>query len=223
MKPEEIYISQVLSKLPAGHLRTQIAMELRSHVADRVERGHTVDEAIRQLGDPTALAESYLSAVPLVPAPHLRRLAAKFVDVSIPIAFVVTVTATVVLGMPERLERGPLGDPIAMLAALSVVLVSVLYVLFLAISESRTGQTPGKRLFGLRVVSESGTRIGLGRAFVRQLPILFQVVWIDALFALFTDKRQRAFEMLTKTRVVDARDARQGERVSAGVPHPVAL
>lgn len=29
-----------------------------------------MDEAIRQLGDPAALAESYLSAVPLVPAPH---------------------------------------------------------------------------------------------------------------------------------------------------------
>lgn len=223
MKPEEIYISQVLSKLPAGHLRTQIAMDLRSHIADRIERGHTVDEAIRQLGDPTALAESYLSAVPLVPAPHLRRLAAKFVDVNIPIAFVVTVTATVVLAMPERVERGPLGDPIALLAALSVLLVSVLYGVFLAVAESRTGQTWGKRLFGLRVVSESGTRIGLGRAFVRQLPILFQVVWIDALFALFTDRRQRAFEMLTKTRVVDARDPRQGEGVSAGVPLPVAL
>jgi uncharacterized RDD family membrane protein YckC len=223
MKPEEIYISQVLSKLPAGHLRTQIEMELRSHIADRIERGHTVDEAIRQLGDPTALAESYLSAVPLVPAPHLRRIAAKFVDVSIPIAFVVTVTATVVLGMPERMERGPMRDPIVFLAALSVVLVSVLYGLGLAIAESRTGQTLGKRLFGLRVVSETGTRIGLGRAFVRQLPVLFQFVWVDALFALFTDRRQRAFEMLTKTRVVDARDARHGAGVPAGLPLPVAL
>jgi len=158
-----------------------------------------------------------------VPAPHLRRLAAKFVDVSIPIAFIVTVTATVVLGMPERAQIGPFGDPIAMLAALSVLLVSISYGFFLALAESRTGQTWGKRLFGRRVVTESGTRIGLGRALVRQLPIFLQVVWIDALFALFTDRRQRAFEMLTKTRVVDARDPRQGEHLSAGLPLPVAF
>ncbi len=37
---------------------------------------------------------------------------------------------------------------------------------------------------------------------VRSLPSLFQVFMIDALFALFTDKHQRAFEMLSKTRVV---------------------
>jgi hypothetical protein len=36
------------------------------------------------------------------------------------------------------------------------------------------------------------------------LPMFLQVFWIDAMFALFTDKSQRAFEMLSKTRVVRA-------------------
>ncbi len=64
------------------------------------------------------------------------------------------------------------------------------------------GQTIGKRLRGLRVVSETGARISLGQAIVRQLPMFLQVYWIDVMFALFTDKSQRAFEMLSKTRVV---------------------
>ena len=32
----------------------------------------------------------------------------------------------------------------------------------------------------------------------------FQFFWVDVLFALFTDRNQRAFELLSKTRVVDA-------------------
>jgi uncharacterized RDD family membrane protein YckC len=223
MSTEEIYISQVLAKLPVGHLRNQIAMELRSHIADRVERGHTVDEAIRQLGDPAALAESYVSAVPLVPAPHLRRAAAKFLDLIIPIAFIATITAWVVIGMPERLERGPLGDAIVMVATVSVLMCTGLYLAYLVIAESRAGQTIGKHVFGLRVVTESGTRISLGQAFLRQLPIFLQFFWVDALFALFTDRRQRAFELLTKTRVVLTQESRHGERVPARGPLPVAL
>jgi len=32
--------------------------------------------------------------------------------------------------------------------------------------------------------------------------LLFQVFWIDILFALFTDRKQRAAELLSKTRVI---------------------
>jgi hypothetical protein len=42
---------------------------------------------------------------------------------------------------------------------------------------------------------------------VRQLPVFLQVFWIDVMFALFMEKRQRAFEMLSKTRVVRAEAA----------------
>ena len=73
------------------------------------------------------------------------------------------------------------------------------------VAEATYGKTVGKHLRGLRVVTESGTRISTGQAIVRNLPWLLEVWWIDALFALFTDKRQRAFELLSKTRVVQSR------------------
>jgi uncharacterized RDD family membrane protein YckC len=47
---------------------------------------------------------------------------------------------------------------------------------------------------------------------VRQLPVFLQVFSIDALFVLFTDRRQRAFELLSKTRVVDGRAATTAAR-----------
>jgi uncharacterized RDD family membrane protein YckC len=55
---------------------------------------------------------------------------------------------------------------------------------------------------GIRVVRESGARIGLGQSCLRQLPFFGQFFFIDALFALFNERRQRAFELLTKTRTV---------------------
>ena len=224
MKPEEVYISQVLSKLPAGAIRDQIAMELRSHIADRVERGHSVEEAIRQLGDPAALAESYLSAIPLVAAPHLRRAAAKLVDLILPIGFACGMAALYVFRLQPIAERGGLHAVLyAYLPAALVIGGVTLYGLSLMVAEFRTGQTPGKRLFGLRVVRESGARIGLGQAFVRQIPIFLQIFWIDALFTLFTDRRQRAFELLTKTRVVLAQASNVAPRVPAPSPLPVAL
>ena len=224
MNPEEIYLSQVLSELPAGPMRAQIAQELRGHIADRVERGHSVEEAIRQLGDPVALAESYLSAVPLIPAPHLRRLAAKLVDVIIPIAYVCGMALLYVFQLEPFAKPGrPSAVLFAFLPAALVVGGVALYSVALMLAEYRTGQTPGKRLFGLRVVRETGARIGLGQAFVRQLPHFLQIVWIDAAFTLFTDRRQRAFELLTKTRVVEAQEHRSADRIPAGSTLQVAL
>jgi uncharacterized RDD family membrane protein YckC len=242
MKPEEIYIQQVLAKLPPGPLQTQIAMELRSHIADHLERGHSVAEAIRQLGDPAALAESYLAAVPLVAAPHGRRIAAKLVDVAILVAILAVVAVPVMIatlgpgsGGPNGTQRwdwrlveylsrgGPFHDVWPVFAAAYVLLASVSYLVFLMTAEARTGQTIGKRMLGLRVVTETGTRISLGQAFLRQLPVFLQILMIDALFALFTDKRQRAFELLSKTRVVVAHEPPAREQVPADSPLPVAL
>jgi uncharacterized membrane protein len=64
------YVEQVLDRIPPHlPLRDQVAQDLRSTFADRQALGESADEAIRQLGDPTTLAESYLSAVAMTPAP----------------------------------------------------------------------------------------------------------------------------------------------------------
>ena len=97
---------------------------------------------------------------------------------------------------PERMA------PIFILAC--VIWASLLVVLYPVVAEAWFGKTIGKHVMGLRVVRESGARISFGQSIVRQLPVLLQVIWVDALFALFTERRQRAFELLSKTRVVAA-------------------
>jgi uncharacterized RDD family membrane protein YckC len=79
---------------------------------------------------------------------------------------------------------------------------SVAFAVYQITAETLSGQTLGKRALNLRVVRESGARISVGQAIVRQLPLVLEVFWIDVLFALFTEKSQRAFELLSKTRVV---------------------
>jgi uncharacterized RDD family membrane protein YckC len=192
------YIKEVLRSMPAATPeRLQIALELRGHIAERLAAGQPIDEVVRQLGSPTALAESYLSAVPLVAAPLGRRFAAKMVDffaafvVLVPFAWVIWTTYA---------------EPGFVFAILLLVVgSSLLFAAGTVLAEYWFGQTFGKWLLGLRVVRLSGARIGFGQALVRVLPLALEGVFpVDAAFVFFTEKQQRAFELLSKTRVVIA-------------------
>jgi uncharacterized RDD family membrane protein YckC len=191
------YVNRVLDLMPqALPLRGQIATELRGHIAERLADGQSEDDVLRQLGDPLALAESYLSAEPLVSATFGQRAAAKVIDF-------VTI-AVVMLPLAWLATRSFTPPEVAFLFAIPFALISgsIVFGVYTMIAECVAGQTMGKRLFGLRVVRESGARITRGQAVVRSLPMFLQMYWIDILFALFTEKSQRAFELLSKTRVV---------------------
>jgi len=193
MSIEQQYIDRVIAQLPQeATLRAQVAMELQSHIAERLERGDSVEAALQQLGDPVVLAESYLAAVPLIPVSFGRRAAAKLLDLVVFVA----VSAPIVLLVSYRFQF-----VFGMLVAGFLLAVSAFYPL---LAEYHYGKTLGKHWLGLRVVRESGARISFGQSVVRQLPLALEIFWIDVLFALFTDKHQRAFELLSKTRVVVA-------------------
>jgi uncharacterized RDD family membrane protein YckC len=201
MTTEDLYISRVLDHLPpAVPLRDQIALELRGHIAERVAAGHSLDEALTQLGDPLVLAESYLAAVPLESGSFARRAVAKIIDCGVILAGAAGVT--LLIWMTVRPVPFFLVFPFAMITA------SLLFGIYLIAAETSSGQTVGKRAMHLRVVRESGARITLGQAIVRNLPIFLEVFLIDAMFALFTEKSQRAFELLARTRVVSAEPSR---------------
>jgi len=198
MTTADDYVNTVLGMMPPTMpQRQQIAAELRSHIAERLAHGHPLDDVLRQLGDPAKLADSYLSAEPLVSAAFGSRAAAKLLD-----GFAVLAVVCPIAWVVSRLVPAGFGPPLAILLVL--VGGSLLFGVYTVIAEYRRGQTIGKRLQGIRVVSETGARISLGQAIVRQFSMFLQVYWIDVMFALFTDRSQRAFEMLSKTRVVRA-------------------
>lgn len=195
-KTADAYIASVLDQMPNDTpLRDQIAMELRGHVAERQEQGVEMDDILDQLGDPKLLAESYLSAVPLEAASAGERLAAKFID-----AFMSLLVLVPLMYLCTRVAPGIPLVTVVLLVGLGGG--CVLLGIYTTIAESSSDQTIGKKWMGIRVVRETGARISYGEALVRQLPLVFQVIWVDALFALFTDRSQRAFELLSRTRVV---------------------
>jgi uncharacterized RDD family membrane protein YckC len=191
----EAYIDRVLANLPtATPLRAQIAVELRGSIDERLAHGQPLDEVLRQFGDPLTLAESYLAAVPLYPAPLGLRVLAKAIDVLLVLAVVAIPSVATVLLVDE---------PFRFLAAAEAIILSLVgYVAYTIIAEWIRGQTLGKRMTGLQVVRESGAPITLAQAIVRMLPIFLQIAWIDVLAIFFTERRQRLFELLSKTRVV---------------------
>jgi len=189
------FVNRVLSKMPtATPRREQIAMELRGHISERVNAGQPLEEVLEHLGDPVALAESYLSAVPLVAGDCWSRATARLIDFGLPVVLLAPVAGLIWFASP------PQWVPVLLFIYLFVGGTTI--AVYPMVAEARYGKTVGKHLRGLRVVTESGARISTGQAIVRNLPWLLEVWWIDALFALFTDKRQRAFELLSKTRVV---------------------
>jgi uncharacterized RDD family membrane protein YckC len=196
MTTADDYINSVLDCMPRTMpKRSQIAMELRGHIAERIAAGQALDDVLRQLGDAAKLAESYLSAEPLLSAPFMSRVAAKIIDGLCVLAVICPVAWLV-----SRVVN-PHWVPIALLWTVFFG-GSVLFGVYTVVAELNAGRTFGKHLFDMRVVRESGARISLGQAIVRQLPMFLQFYWVDVLFALFTDRSQRAFEMLSKTRVV---------------------
>ena len=197
----EQYIAQVTAPMPRPALRTQVAMELRAHINERLAGGVSLDDVIKQLGDPSALADSYLSAEPLQSAGAWSRIGAKIVD-----AFVVILAILpLAFGLGSLAYAAGAGrGSVVIVLVVSLLGSSFAFCLYMIIAESFYAQTFGKRLFKLRVVQESGARISVGQAIVRQLPLFFQVAWLDAAFALFTERHQRAVEMLSKTRTIDA-------------------
>jgi uncharacterized RDD family membrane protein YckC len=189
------YVRQVLDELPsATPARDQIAMELRASIQERIDRGESLDTVIAQLGDPRTLAESYLSALPLESATFGSRVAAKLIDA------LIFFVGTMLLACVAFFSAPPEIAPFFVLGV--IVLGSFGFAAYTVLAESHSGQTLGKRFMHIRAVRESGARISLGQGVVRQLPMFFEVFALDALFALFTEKHQRAFELLSKTRVV---------------------
>ena len=191
------YVQSVIDYVPRGlALRDSIAMELTSHIAERQASGQPLDEVLRQLGDPLTLAESYLSAVPLQSAGFWPRAGAKVIDFLLACSGAAAVAVAAWYVLPPAVGF--------FVPVLCIATFLLLFPVYTAVAEYRAGQTVGKRLLSIRVIRESGARIGLGQALLRQLPFFAQFFWIDVLFALFTARSQRAFELLTKTRAVAA-------------------
>ena len=192
------YLAQLADAMPRMMPeRDQIVADVRAHIEEDMQRGEAVDAVLTRFGDPANLAASYLSEIPLVSASFRRRAVAMAIDIAIPGVIAVTLAMLAATSGHASLDT-MLRDP----AIIGLFAVTAGFVAYIVVGDSRFGQTLGKHWLKLLVVRESGARISVCQAIVRLLPCVLHIWWIDVIFALFTERRQRAFELLSKTRVV---------------------
>ncbi len=83
--------------------------------------------------------------------------------------------------------------------------MGLMFTLMFILLEGTFGTTIGKKLVGLRVLDEDGTKIGYKKAVIRNIPKLWPpVITIDALLMiiLFRKENQRGFDRIGNTIVV---------------------
>jgi uncharacterized RDD family membrane protein YckC len=103
-----------------------------------------------------------------------------------------------------KADRPDLRQAAKDLASLLVVDVSVNFAYFVAFNALR-GATPGKRMFGLRIVRLDGGEIGLRKALVRQLMgnlSLCCLLGFGHLLVAFTPERRAVHDLVAGTQVV---------------------
>lgn len=203
MQAIDRYVDEVTSHLPpAIPERGRVASDLRAHLLEAASASGSAEEAVREMGPPRETAAAYAEELDLEPASLADRAGAFLLDVGL------AVPPILLLFMIEPpLPTDPSLD-LTTVGALTVVgMAGLLSLLYFPALEYCYGQTLGKRIFGLCVARDDGLRVGWWKAVVRRLPLFFEVFWLDALVAPFTERRQRAFDLVAGTVVVPGEES----------------
>lgn len=204
----EIYIQKVLRDIPAsGKDRQRLEDDLRAHLREALEKDD-LPTVLAKMGKPQEVAEEFMRGLRLRYAGFWKRLLAFIIDMAFCVlvslfSFVIgLVLSNAVPQHPEGLDYVIGAILIFLVLALALTIVGT-FLLYFPILEGRYGRTLGKRLLGLRVVRENGISIGFKEAFLRRLPFYFEFIAIDALFIPFTAKKQRGFDLIAETLVIE--------------------
>jgi uncharacterized RDD family membrane protein YckC len=215
------YVGAVEHRLPRwlDH-RWAMISDLRGHLTDRVAAGEAEAEVVGSMEAPEEYAAALVSDVRLHPAPLGRRLGAFVLDVGLGLPLVMALffgslwlaSLTVpewptgmgelwITSMRDLVALAP-WVLLALIAGFFGVTAPILSIIYFPVAEAVWGTTVGKHVLGLCVVAENGTRVTWGKAIIRRIPFYFEFFFIDALFAPFTRRRQRAFDLVARTLVV---------------------
>lgn len=209
MSTIESYVHAVIDRIAPGVPgRSRIEADLRAHLEERVAAGEPATEAVARMGDPAAVARAYLEGVDLALAAPARRLGGFLFDMALgtTLLFALALMAAVIM------RHSPGGELPAELFPIAIFMAGAVFVfglLYFPVLEAVFGQTVGKRVFGTAVSRENGERIGFGAAVLRRLPFLFDFWPVDAAFLFFTKKRQRAFDIVARTVVIETGGGRR--------------
>jgi uncharacterized RDD family membrane protein YckC len=223
----EQFIEKFSDCLVEGVIDVQSACaEMREHLHDADQAGE-LDEALSRLGSPGNAAAALLEERLPEEATFGDRLLAAAIDNLPLVIMALALLIQNILIRPESVSFtfpplvyiqignacvAPIPVVIGecgfynggLLYALGLPLALAWSIVGLGLIEARNGITPGKRLLGLRVVSDQGLRIQYRLGIFRRLSFLAgPLAWVDWAPGLWGE-RQRVFDKLAGTRVVRA-------------------
>jgi uncharacterized RDD family membrane protein YckC len=208
MNAIEKYIENVMKNIHTSQAgRERMLADLRMHLEDAFGVNTPEKEIIERMGSPLEVAAGFMQQVKLTYATFWQRLAAFLVDMLI----VITIAgffAAFGMALSSRVPQHPTGlatlsGGLLILVIFGCSLAAVGTILaYFPLLEGRFGQTLGKRLLHLRVLTEECLPIGYKEAILRRLSFYFEILPVDALFIPFSEKKQRAFDTIARTIVV---------------------
>lgn len=200
MKPVDRYIQAVMADVFAASAdRERFEADLRAHFAEAEASGESPARVIESLGTAGDVAAAFNAERRIRYAGFWQRGVAFAGDCGLLLLCALPAMAVALFSNLRLTEPGP--GSAGSLIAVSLVgcVVFGLFVFYFPLLEWRFGKTLGKHLLGLRAVRESGAPMSLGQAFVRRLSLYFELLVIDALFIPFTERKQRALDVVART------------------------
>jgi uncharacterized RDD family membrane protein YckC len=208
MNAMDQYIRDVMDYITASsEEKARIESDLRAHMQEALDTGVSLDEIIKRMGTPLEVATGFMSQVKLELAGFWPRLFAFLIDMLVIFitASFFAVSAILLSNLVPRHPAGGgyLGGAILILLVIGSTLAALGIILaYFPLLEGRFGYTLGKHLLGLHVLTEEGLPIGYKEAILRRLSYYFEMLPVDALFIPFTQKKQRAFDIVARTIVI---------------------
>ena len=216
------YISELKKNIfTSDDRKAQFEADLRSHIEEKIDAGQSEFNALRKMGNPEEVAHEFMAETGIKYANIFERFLAFMVDLSVctivaglfflllyifPKSIITTIYPDLPADLPQNLE-GLIQSGIevvflVVLFGLFFVGFSALVLLYFPLMETLYGWTLGKKLLKLRVIKEDLRRVNFGAAILRRLSLYFELLFLDAIFIPFTEKRQRAFDIIAKTIVI---------------------
>ncbi len=207
MNITEKYLSDVMKLIqgPPQEVK-RIESDLKNHLqdlGDELGEELTLERITDRMGRPEEVAEEFMAGIKLHYAGFFSRALAFVIDMAAHL-FVAGFFILPALFFTDSPMSGFSAVKVFTgIFAFSLVLTAAgLMILYFPILEGRYGTTLGKYLLNLHVVKENGAPIGYKEAFLRRIPYYFEFLVVDVLFIPFTEKNQRAFDLIARTVVI---------------------
>jgi uncharacterized RDD family membrane protein YckC len=140
------------------------------------------------------------------------RLAAFTVDFLLQTVFILLVSAVALFlsGWFEGMDFDSLGGYV--LAFIIIIAFAVYAGYFIVCELTMNGQSPGKKIFGLRAIRDNGQPIGLSQSLVRNVfRIALDMLYVGLFSIMFSKKHKRFGDMAAGTVVVSEHYETPGE------------